>query len=257
MTVPLYLADAFADAPFSGNPAGVCLLDAPADPQWMQQVAMEMNQAETAFVVPGPSAWGLRWFTPGAEVELCGHATLASAHVLWETGRLKTSDPAQFDTLSGRLVCTRDGDCIVMDFPAIETREGGDLGGALECEVVWLGSNSMDLLAEVSSEETLRGLQPDMRALMNLKRGLIVTARSSKFDFVSRFFAPAVGVPEDPVTGSAHCALGPYWAARLGKPRLSAYQASKRGGRVGVEVLGDRVKLTGRAVTTLEGTLRC
>jgi PhzF family phenazine biosynthesis protein len=261
MTTPIYQADAFiSDRPFSGNPAGVCFPAAPSEETWMQGVAMEMNCAETAFLLPGDEAWSLRWFTPAAEVALCGHATLASAHILWESGRLPADEEARFNTKSGLLTCIRlpDGR-IEMNFPAKleqETAPPAELLKALGVSPVYTGLNAFDFLIEVASEEEVRSLRPDFQTLRKLPvRGVIVTSRSSSpgYDFVSRFFAPGVGVDEDPVTGSAHCALGPYWARRLGKSSFHAYQASPRGGVLDVHVRLDRVFLSGRANTTLRG----
>jgi PhzF family phenazine biosynthesis protein len=265
MPVPLYTVDAFTDRPFAGNPAAVCLLESgPADDAWMQAVAREMNLSETAFVQarPGGDGFDLRWFTPTVEVDLCGHATLASAHVLWEAGRLPADRPARFHTRSGLLSASRNaGGTIQMDFPSkpstpVEAPPG--LAEALGVQLVSVSSNGMDYLIELTDESAVRGLRPDLRALKAVRaRGVIVTARSddARYDFVSRFFAPAVGVDEDPVTGSAHCCLAPFWAERLGKTKLVGYQASARGGVVGVEVLGDRVLLNGNAVTVLRGML--
>jgi PhzF family phenazine biosynthesis protein len=257
--------DAFAERPFQGNPAAVCLLETPAEPDWMQDVAREMNLSETAFLHPMRDAFGLRWFTPAAEVELCGHATLASAHALWEEGILDARDPALFDTLSGRLVATRRGDRIEMDFPAERARPCEPPRGLLEAinapAPVAVARNRFDILVEVGDEAAVRSLAPDFQRLASLPvRGVMVTAAadelvSSGIDFVSRFFAPAVGVNEDPVTGSAHCCLGPWWAERLGVSDLVGRQLSERGGTVGVGVRGDRVLLAGRAVTVLRGEL--
>lgn len=261
MSIPLFQIDAFADGPFTGNPAAVCLLDAPADPSWMQSVAAEMNLAETAFLVPADPGYHLRWFTPEVEVDLCGHATLASAHALYETGRLASDAAAHFQTASGLLTVTRAQDgAMTMDFPATPPREApapdrfADIFGT---EPVWTGRSRFDLFAAVTDEAAVRGLNPDHAAVAALgMRGIIVTAKADPgrpYDFVSRFFAPGSGVPEDPVTGSAHCALAPYWADKLGQDGLTGYQASKRGGTVAVRVRGDRVELTGQAVTVLRG----
>lgn len=255
MNTTLMVIDAFTDRPFAGNPAAVCILPAAADEAWMQLVAREMNLSETAFLHPAGEGFALRWFTPAVEVKLCGHATLASAHALWESGMLARDAEAKFDTLGGRLTCRKDGDGIEMDFPAkavLACAPPGWLGTALGAELRSVGTNGMDYLIELVDERTLRALKPDMAALARLPvRGVIVTCRSdtAPFDFVSRFFAPAAGVNEDPVTGSAHCALGPYWQAKLGKADLLAYQASARGGVVKVGVRGDRVLLGGQAVT--------
>jgi PhzF family phenazine biosynthesis protein len=253
--------DAFTDRPFSGNPAAVCVLPTARDADWMQQVAREMNLAETAFLVRNHDGFDLRWFTPSVEVDLCGHATLASAHVLWEEGHLPASEPCVFFTRSGRLSARRDGNLIWLDFPgtpAISTAVPPDLERALGVKLTQVGRTSFDYLVELDSDATVRTLNPDLRLLASLPvRGVIVTARSDsgKHDFVSRFFAPQSGVPEDPVTGSAHCGLAPYWAQRLGKQQLAGYQASPRGGTVLVKVHEDRVHLGGEAVTMLRGEI--
>ncbi|MHC4847903.1 MAG: PhzF family phenazine biosynthesis protein [Planctomycetota bacterium] len=241
--------DAFAERPFGGNPAAVCFLEAEADAAWMQAVAAEMNLSETAFLVPRSDGWDLRWFTPGCEVELCGHATLASAHALFETGL--ANSPVTFHTQSGALVCRRVADGIEMDFPATPAEPCDPPDVAFE--VLEAARNGWDLLLRVPDERTVRELDFDFRALA--ARGVIVTAEGRDHDFVSRFFAPQVGVPEDPVTGSAHCTLTPFWADRLGRNQMRAYQASARGGEVGVRLAGDRVFLTGRAITVFSGTL--
>ncbi len=261
MPHPIYVVDAFTDQPFHGNPAGVCLLEQAADEAWMQRVAAEMKHAETSFLVPeGPGRWELRWFTPVAEVALCGHATLAAAHVL--LAEFDQGPRLEFATReSGVLVCEATGDGrIAMDFPALPLApsESVLIPGALE-----LYDTGMDLLAVFPSERSVREYQPDFAAIERLSiaggdvaRGLIITAPGDReFDCVSRFFAPAFGVPEDPVTGSAHCALAPYWAARLGKSRLNAYQASARGGVILLEHLGQRVRLTGSSTLVLRGEL--
>lgn len=253
--------DAFTDRPFAGNPAAVCLLSAPRDPVWMQQVGREMNLAETAFLLPRPDGFDLRWFTPTTEVDLCGHATLASAHILWEEGYLPSGAVATFHTRSGILTAARHGELIWLDFPATPDRpasESAELRRALRVNIRYLGRTAFDYLVEVDSAATVRSLRPDLSALARLRvRGVIVTARSDRVgeDFVSRFFAPASGVPEDPVTGSAHCGLGPFWASRLGKQELVGYQASERGGIVRVRLDGNRVHLGGQAVTVLRGEL--
>ena len=253
--------DAFTDTAFAGNPAAVCLLQAPRDEDWMQSVAREMNLSETAFLVRTADGYDLRWFTPSVEVALCGHATLASAHVLWEDGHLPSARQARFHTKSGLLTGDRSGEWIELDVPA--TREEpapapAGLAEALGVTPKYVGKNQFDYLVEVDGEVTVRRLTPNHAMLATLPvRGVIVTSRadSAGYDFVSRFFAPGSGVPEDPVTGSAHCALGPYWQSRLGKSDFVAYQASPRGGVVRVRVAGDRVKLGGRAVTVLRGEL--
>jgi PhzF family phenazine biosynthesis protein len=229
----------------------------------MQAVAAEMNLAETAFLLGQHDAWRLRWFTPRVEVDLCGHATLASAHALWEANLIGPDEPARFDTRSGRLTCIKKDDWIEMDFPAEPASEAGDSGplldalGARGC-VVGHRKNRMDYLVELEDEQSVRSLKPDMRLLAALPvRGVIVTARSAdpKFDFVSRFFAPAVGIDEDPVTGSAHCCLAPYWAQKLGTQQMLAFQVSARGGVVRVAMRANRVAISGQAVTVLRGQL--
>lgn len=261
MSVKIFKVDAFATEPFAGNPAGVCLLDGARDERWMQGVAREMNLSETAFLLREGDGFRLRWFTPAVEVDLCGHATLASSHVLWEEDILAPSETASFATRSGRLLASRRGDLIELDFPA-KPEERADppenLLEALGVKPLYLGRNQFDYLALVDSEATVRALDPDFSLLRRVTvRGVIVTAPATTpgYDFVSRFFAPAVGVDEDPVTGSAHCALGPFWAARLGKSKLVGHQVSARGGVVNVRVAGDRVFLGGRAVTVLRGEL--
>jgi predicted PhzF superfamily epimerase YddE/YHI9 len=258
----IYQADAFTSEPFRGNPAGVCLLEQARDEAWMQAVALEMNLAETAFLLPEADGWRLRWFTPTVEVDLCGHATLASAHLLYELGVLPSNAEARFYTRSGLLTAQRDPDGMLwLDFPsepATETPAPPELLEGLGVAPRFVGANRMDLLAELESEAAVRGLTPNLTLLARLPvRGIIVTAQAEAgdYEFVSRFFAPSAGVPEDPVTGSAHCCLAPYWRALLGKSRMTGYQASARGGFVEVEVGGERVRLGGRAVTTLRGEL--
>jgi len=258
---PILIIDAFTDRPFGGNPAAVCLLESPTDDAgWMQRVAVEMNLSETAFVAPQPEAYSLRWFTPATEVELCGHATLASAHALWEEGIAAPQDPIRFDTLSGRLEARLTAGAVQLDFPdeaAGEIEQPAELDAILKTPIRWVGNNRFDLLVEVEDETAVRSVQPDLSLLRRLDyRGMLVTARGSgEFDFVSRCFFPASGVDEDPVTGSAHCCLGPYWAQKLGRSRLRGYQASARGGVVVVECVGGRVLLEGGAVTVVRGEL--
>ena len=254
--------DAFTAQAFRGNPAAVCLLDVERDASWMQDVAGEMNLAETAFVLPSQDGYSLRWFTPTVEVALCGHATLASAHALWEEQLLAASDTARFHTRSGLLTATRDGEWIELDFPATPEQRSDPPPGLLESlgvsQPVYVGRNKFDYLVEVRSESELRALDPDHARLRKIEaRGVIVTCRSetTQYDFVSRFFAPGSGVDEDPVTGSAHCCLAPYWSSRLGRVEMTAFQASRRGGVVSVRLEGDRVKLLGQAVTVLRGEL--
>jgi PhzF family phenazine biosynthesis protein len=253
--------DAFTDRPFAGNPAAVCILPGARDEAWMQAVAREMNLSETAFLHPDDDGWELRWFTPSTEVDLCGHATLASAHVLWEDGRLPARDEARFHTRSGLLTARREGAWISMNFPAKPEEEAApspELVRALGAEPVYVGRSHFDFLVELESEEEVRALRPDLGLLRQVAaRGIIVTSRSETpgTDFVSRFFAPRVGVDEDPVTGSAHCCLAPFWAARLGRSELVGFQASERGGTVRVRTAGDRVHLGGQAVTVLRAEL--
>ncbi len=261
MTIPIIQVDAFTDRAFAGNPAAVCLLDAPRDDRWMQYVAREMNLSETAFLMQRTDGYSLRWFTPEAEVDLCGHATLASAHVLWEEEILDKQESARFHTRSGLLTASRKDGLIEMDFPAEPQKPAiapPALSRALGVAPVYLGKNRFDFLVELESEAALRALRPDFSLLKTLSaRGVIVTAASDSkdFDFVSRFFAPALGIDEDPVTGSAHCCLGPFWQKRLKKDVFTAYQASARGGIVRVTVQGDRILLGGQAVTVLRGEL--
>lgn len=261
MGVPIFQVDAFTNKRFSGNPAGVCLLPMPADEGWMQNVASEMNLAETAFLYEQEEGYHLRWFTPAAEVELCGHATLASAHILWQEGHLEPDEVAHFHTLSGLLSAKQAGDWIRLDFPATPAEPvtpPDELMQALGISPKYVGLNQFDYLVEVGIEETVRTMEPDLALLKKVtSRGVIVTsaARSPEFDFISRFFAPAVGIDEDPVTGSAHCCLGPYWGKHFGKRELVGYQASARGGTVKVQLEGERVHLEGQAVTVLRGEL--
>lgn len=263
MPLPLYQIDAFTDRPFAGNPAAVCFLAAVASDEWMQHVAAEMNLAETAFLLPEGDGYRLRWFTPMKEVDLCGHATLASAHALWTTGRLAPDATATFETRSGTLRAWRRGEVIVMDFPAEvadETEPPRALVDGIGAPLVYVAKNRMDYLVEVEDAATLHGLRPNMELLARLgTRGVMVTAAAGEgeaVDFLSRYFAPAYGIPEDPVTGSAHCCLGPFWAARLGRGEVVGYQASARGGTVHVTIRDNgRVALAGQAVTVLEGRL--
>ena len=255
----LFTVDAFTDRPFAGNPAAVALLRAPQPDVWMRALAAEMNLSETAFVVPhDDGTLGLRWLTPTVEVDLCGHATLATAHVLWEQGLVALDEPAVFETRSGRLTCRRaEGGWIEMDFPATPPDAAPappGLAAALGAQPVWTGRSRFDLFVRLGTAAEVRALAPDAAAAAALgMRGVIVTAPGDDgFDFVSRFFAPGSGVAEDPVTGSAHCALAPYWAADLGRAVLRGYQASARGGVVEVEPRGDRVLLRGQAVTMFE-----
>jgi PhzF family phenazine biosynthesis protein len=264
--VQIFQVDAFTTEPFRGNPAAVCLLEQARDDEWMQAVGAEMNLPETAFLEPVDDGYRLRWFTPTVEVDLCGHATLASAHVLWELGH--TDDCLRFHTRSGLLTARRVADAIQLDFPAqpaepIAPPTG--LAEALGADPVWVGRSPVDFLVEVADAATVVAVAPDFDALRAFDvRGTIVTAaagtaelppRAQGADFVSRFFAPASGIHEDHVTGSAHCCLGPFWASRLGRGELVGYQASRRGGTVGVCLAGDRVLLAGHAVTVVRGEL--
>ncbi|MFN0084793.1 MAG: PhzF family phenazine biosynthesis protein, partial [Blastocatellia bacterium] len=266
---PILHIDAFTREPFGGNPAAVCLMEGPREAEWMQRVAAEMNLSETAFVWPRERGGGfdLRWFTPEIEIPLCGHATLASAHALWETGLLDEGEEARFETMSGPLTCRELDGRIEMDFPALMSIEAKLPRGAKKAlgvvpEAVRLHrrANGTDgnYLIELATEADVREAKPDFGALRGFDAGFIITARGeSGRDFVSRYFAGFAGIDEDPVTGSAHCMLTPYWAEKLGKAEMSAYQASKRGGEIGVRMNGDRVTLIGGAVTVLRGTLAC
>jgi PhzF family phenazine biosynthesis protein len=256
----LVQVDAFTNEPFRGNPAAVCLLPQAAPDEWMQLVAREMNLSETAFLHREAGAYRLRWFTPAIEVDLCGHATLASAHVLWEDGHLRPEDAARFLTKSGELSAVRRGEWIEMDFPTTPVRPStvtANWQAVLGVTPVFAGETRFDAFVELATEEAVSTVVPDLAAIARLPyRGLIVTSRSSApYDFVSRFFAPAVGIPEDPVTGSAHCALTPYWSRKLGRQRLRAYQASKRGGEIRVSDNRERVALAGQAITILRAEL--
>ncbi|MFJ3234081.1 PhzF family phenazine biosynthesis protein [Streptomyces sp. NPDC086787] len=263
------IVDAFTDRPFTGNPAGVLLLDAFPDDDWLQNVALEVNHAETAFAhrlpAGGTADWALRWFTPVTEVAMCGHATLATAHVLYSTGAHE--GPVRFDTRSGVLTATPAGDgSVTLDFPTapltpVEVPAGvAEALGAAPAAVFDTGPNVGDLLVELADERTVRGLAPDHKALAAYSaRGIIATARAEDpgrgYDFVSRCFFPNVGIDEDPVTGSAHTALAPFWSGRLGSPDLTGCQASRRSGLVRTGLRADRTLLTGRAVTVIEGEL--
>jgi PhzF family phenazine biosynthesis protein len=278
----VYHVDAFAHRAFAGNPAAVCLLSRPRDDSWMHSLAMELNLPKTAFVLREGADEGfrLRWFGMDGESQLCGHATLAAAHVLWQSALAPTAEPIRFLTASGTLRARQlEAGWIELDFPAeVAVEESRPaLAAALGVAPRWMGRNRLHFLVEVDSEQVVRAMQPDFRRLAEVLspvHGVVVTARAAKaaadlppplasgpamtaggYDFVSRFFAPPIGVDEDAVTGSAHCALGPYWAAKLGKDRLSAYQASSRGGALRVRVAGDRVFLAGQAVSLLRSEL--
>jgi PhzF family phenazine biosynthesis protein len=260
MSIRLFQIDAFTDKAFAGNPAAVCLLETTPPDRWLQNVAAEMNLSETAFLLQEEDDWRLRWFTPRVEVKLCGHATLAAAHFLWEAGLLSIDQPARFRTLSGLLTAKRNGEWIEMDFPSqppIRADVPVSLAQALGVEPVGVYDAGWTHLVEVANETTLRGMAPDFPAMRPPFGSAIITSRSdrSEYDCVCRFFAPAIGIDEDPVTGSAHCVLAPFWSQRLGKTDLVSYQASSRGGLVRMRPEGDRVKLSGQAVTVLKADL--
>lgn len=262
MSQSIVQIDAFTDTPFRGNPAALCLLDSPREEAWMQAVAAEMNLSETAYLVPEGDGYRLRWFTPACEVRLCGHATVAAAHLLWHDGHVPQNTPCVFHTLSGELVANTNGDWIEVSFPAKRPQQGNPPSGlavALGATPTHYGQNELNYgLVVLDSEQAVRNLQPDFTALKKLPpMGYAVTARSNDepYAFVSRFFAPNAGVDEDPVTGSAHCMLAPYWSEQLGRAGLLAYQASARGGVVRARVEGDRVILGGQAVIVMRGEL--
>jgi PhzF family phenazine biosynthesis protein len=260
MTTALFQVDAFTRAAFRGNPAAVCLLDEPREDAWMQALAAEMNLSETAFVRPLGQRFELRWFTPAIEVPLCGHATLASAKVLFAEGRAG-GDTIEFESKSGLLTAARQGCFIELDFPSEPPQAADPPAGMIEALGVapkFIGKNRLDWIVEVDSETDVRNASPDFRALSAANtRGVMITSRSDDgaFDFVSRFFAPSAGIDEDPVTGSAHCCLGPFWSERLGKEELVGHQVSARGGVVHVRPQGERVLLRGEAVIVLRGAL--
>lgn len=262
MSFPIYQVDAFTDQPFSGNPAAVVLLEEPRDPVWMQAVAREMNLSETAFVHPRQDGYHLQWFTPKNEVDLCGHATLATAHILWETGRVQPSERIRFFTLSGWLAAQKKTDIIEMDFPSAPCVPGDvteEIIAAVGAVPDFVGVSGEKWLFEYASEQIVKDLKPDFTALGRRKgRGLVVTARCDRpgIDFVSRYFAPWWGIDEDPVTGSAHCILAPYWGQKLAKNFMNAIQVSDRGGAIQVRLSGDRTYVGGKAVTVFEGSLR-
>lgn len=261
MSLPLFHVDAFTPVPFRGNPAAVCMLDEMREDAWLQQVAREMNLAATAFLYPQDDGYRLRWFSPRDELELCGHGTLASSHTLWAHGYLAHDAQARFYTRGGVLTARRDGEWIELNFPA-KPEEAADhdpiFAASLGVTPRYVGRSQLDYLVEVESEEVVRGIRPDFAQLATIQtRGVIVTAAAdagSEYDFVSRFFHPSAG-DEDPVTGSAHCVLSPFWSKRLGREQLTGYQASARGGIVRTQLDGDRVRLGGQAVTVLRGEL--
>jgi len=261
MTLPLYQVDAFTDQLFRGNPAGVCLLATPQPDEWMAAVAREMNLSETAFLLPEDNGFRLRWFTPAVEVRLCGHATLASAHILWQTGAVAISQTIRFFTLSGLLTAEQRDRLIWLNFPSRPAQPADAPVGMLEAlgvKAVYVGRSVEDYIVEVDSEAEVLAAHPDFTALQTVQaRGVILTSRpdDERVDFISRFFAPSVGVDEDPVTGSSHTVLTPYWADRLGKPEMSAEQVSRRGGSLRLQLKGDRVEIGGKAVTVFAGEL--
>jgi PhzF family phenazine biosynthesis protein len=262
MAITLYQVDAFTSEPFKGNPAAVCLLERPAKVRWMKGVAREMNLSETAFIFPVRDGWRLRWFTPKKEVDLCGHATLAAAKVLFERNPNLRIKPLLFKTLSGDLLARWVDGAIELDFPAMPYQRFS-YGSHIEQA---LGFNPRDaafsgnfFLFEAPDEATIRKNTPDIAAIEKLPMPeVIITARSQnpEFDFISRFFAPQLGIPEDPVTGSAHCLLAPFWAEKLGKTEFNAYQASARGGTLHIRLEGERVKIRGSAVIIFKGELQ-
>jgi PhzF family phenazine biosynthesis protein len=261
MSFAYHVVDAFTSQPLAGNPAAVYVLDRwPAD-RWLALVAREMNLAETAYVVRTAAGFDLRWFTPQVEVDLCGHATLAAAHVLWQLGHVPGDAPIPFITRSGTLTAERSDSEIALDFPLLPESQVAappGLAAALGVQPIYVGQSRHDLLVQVDGEDEVRRAQPDFSRLRSIaSRGVILTAQSAAptFDFVSRFFAPAAGIDEDPVTGSAHCCLASFWRERLDKTQFVAYQASSRGGIVKVRIAGDRAILSGNAVTVTRGEL--
>jgi len=261
MSVPIFVADAFTLKAFTGNPAGVCVLPAPREVEWMQSVAREMKHSETAFVVPQGDSFSLRWFTPEVEVSLCGHATLATAHILWAQGFAPRGHDIRFSTASGVLTAHQSGDWIELDFPAHPERAcaaPAGLDSALHAKLLYVGLSESHTLVLLNSERTVRELRPDFVKLRDVDvRAVVVTAPAETlgYDFVSRMFAPRLGIDEDPVTGSAHCCLAPYWQSRLHKSEFMALQVSERGGVLRVRISGDRVILGGQAVTVVKGEL--
>ena len=267
MSIPLFLVDAFTSEKFAGNPAAVCLLEWAMPDDWMQSVATEMNLSDTAFAVKRPDGYDLRWFTPAMEVMLCGHATLATAYVLYETGALADDDVVHFNSRSGTLTARRRAEMIELDFPlkpAEAIAVAPALTDALRARIGYCGrtvsdgGREMNYIVELEDERTVRELVPDFQALRSLPGAVIATARADEgasYDFVSRFFAGSHGVDEDPVTGSAHCTLLPFWSERIGRTDLMGYQASKRGGYVQCRIADGRAKLGGSAVMVARGEL--
>ncbi len=257
----IFHVDTFTFRPFQGNPAGVCILTHPKVDSWMLNIAAEMNLPETSFIIRSANGYNLRWFTPTAEVDLSGRGTLASAHIIWEAGLAREEESIVFQTKSGTLTCQRRDDSIVMDFPLLPERQA-DPPAALVRSIgtpgVYVGLCGQDILVEVGSEQAVQEIRPDYSAMLELPmRGVIVTGRADtqEFDFVSRFFAPKIGIEEDDVTGSTHCCLASYWSKRLGKNELVARQVSERGGVVGMRVAGERVELLGEAITVMKGDI--
>jgi len=259
MRSKIFTVDAFTDEPFAGNPAGVCILTEEREAHWMQSVASEMNLSETAYLKKSNNGYNLRWFTPKVEVELCGHATLASAHILFEKGYLKREEQARFHTRSGLLTAISKENWIELDFPKQPVKPSSPPTGLVESlgvKPTFVGKNTLYYFVEVASEAIVRGLKPNYVQLASVPvNAVAVTSKATTpgFDFISRFFAPALGIEEDPVTGSSHCGLAPFWEERLHKSELTAFQASARGGVIHVRVVSDRVYLGGKAVTILEG----
>lgn len=257
----IFQVNAFSDQPFGGNPAAVCILDEAVSDSWMQNIAAQMNLSETAFIQPAQDALTLRWFTPLKEVDMCGHATLASAHCLWEQGIVSRQQAITFTTLSGDLGARLNNGLIELDFPCLKPEPITPplaLINTLGITPLYCGMFGEKHLFEIDNEAQLLALAPDFAALKQLPgRGVTITCRtpSAGLDFKSRYFAPWVGINEDPVNGSSHCALTPYWAQKLNKQQLTAYQASQRGGVLNLELTGNRVKIAGKAKTLLEGKL--
>lgn len=255
----IYIVDAFTDKPYKGNPAAVLILKTEKPDHWMQSIAKEMNLSETTFLHRQGEEYSLRWFTPETEVDLCGHATLASAHILWEE-QFFNGEEIRFTTKSGLLTATRDGNWIQMNFPLeIEQKcvPPRELIEGLGVPYRYIGKNRLDYIVEIEDEETLKGLRPNFDLWKSIKRGVIITSKSNRpgIDFVSRCFYPALGINEDPVTGSAHCCLGPYWQGKLKKNELTAHQLSNREGVLRVTILEERILISGQAITTLKGEL--
>jgi PhzF family phenazine biosynthesis protein len=261
MRIPIYQIDAFTNEPFKGNPAAVCLLSEAISENRMQKIALEMNLSETAFLLPEDEGFRLRWFTPLVEVELCGHATLASSFILFNQELVKKNDPIHFFTRSGELKASIQGDWINLNFPGFEEKpflEAEMLKTILQEDPINIVSSGENVIVELKTSNEIRQLKPDFIQLVKIPiHGLVVTARSDleEFDFISRYFAPWVGINEDPVTGSAHACLAPYWEKRLKKRKMVAFQASSRGGVVRVEVQGNRVLISGQAIMILKGEL--